>query len=86
MVEMYHYCHRLILKMENNMIRKIKPQAYLDEFYPDSKICTKTVINWIKIGKIQGEQTLTGRWLVVINGTEPSKINLLVQMMESSGV
>ena len=66
------------------MLRKIKPQSYIDEFYPASKICTKTIVNWIKSGKLPGEQTVTGRWLVVIDPAESSEIDLLVQMIESS--
>ena len=46
-------------------MRKLKPKAYLDEVYPDAGICPKTVINWIKKGKIKGEKTPTGRWLVL---------------------
>jgi predicted site-specific integrase-resolvase len=66
------------------MLRKIKPQNYINEFYPGSEICTKTIVNWIKSGKLNGEQTLTGRWLVVIDPPESSEVELLVQMLESS--
>ncbi|NQY65426.1 MAG: hypothetical protein HRT38_17250 [Alteromonadaceae bacterium] len=67
-------------------MRTLKPQDYLDEVYPDAGISTKTVINWIKAGKIRGKQTLTGRWLVLVNDNETSKVNELVQMMEASGI
>ena len=67
-------------------MRTLKPQAYLDETYPGACINTKTVINWIKGGKIRGKQTLTGRWLVLVNDKETSKVNELVQMMEASGI
>lgn len=67
------------------MIRKIKPPAYIDEFFPFSQITSKTIINWIKSGKIKGEQTPAGRWLVVINEEETSKVNTMLQMLEASG-
>ena len=74
------------------MVRKLKPQAYLDEFYPSSGMCTKTIINWIKTEKIVGEKTYTGRYLVLIDssesqsridsGKQPSQVSNLVQMIK----
>ncbi len=64
------------------MNRKLKPQAYIDEFYSDSGLTTKTVINWIKSRKINGEQTPTGRWLVIVPACSPAKnIDSLVNML-----
>ena len=68
------------------MIIKLKPKIYLEEFYPEAGFCTKTVINWIKKGKLKGEQTPTGRWLVVVNDQEPTKVNCMLNMLEASGV
>lgn len=51
-------------------MRNLKPAAFIEEFYPDSGICTKTIINWIKRGKLRGKQTPTGRWLVVVGEQE----------------
>lgn len=65
-------------------MRKLKPQAYLDEFYPNSGMCQRTVINWIKAGHIKGEQTKTRRWLVLIEDQPESKVNSLVKMMEAA--
>lgn len=67
-------------------MKKLTPQDYLKEVYPGASICAKTVINWIKKGKIKGEQTPTGRWLVVINEREPTKENTLLAMLEASGI
>ena len=67
-------------------MRTLKPQDYLDEVYPSAGISTKTVINWIKRGKVRGKQTVTGRWLVLVNDKEISKVSELVQMMEASGI
>ena len=67
-------------------MRKLKPKDYLDEVYPDAGICTKTVVNWIKKGKLKGVQTPTKRWLVLVNDEQPSNVNLLVKMMEASGI
>ena len=67
-------------------MRTLKPQDYLDEVYPSAGISTKTVINWIKRGKVRGKQTVTGRWLVLVNDKETSKVSELVQMMEASGI
>lgn len=63
---------------------KLKPQAYLDQFYPGAGYVPKTVINWIKAGKIRGEQTPTGRWLVLIDEQPKSKVNDLLKMMEAA--
>lgn len=65
-------------------MRKLKPQDYLDEFFPSSTICRKTVVNWIKAGKIKGEQTPTGRWLVLIDEKPESKVNDLVKLLEAA--
>ena len=46
---------------------KLKPKQYLDVYFPGSRITTKTVINWIKAGRLAGEKTPTGRWLVIPN-------------------
>ena len=67
-------------------MRTLKPQDYLDEVYPGAGISTKTVINWIKRGEVRGKQTVTGRWLVLVNEKETSKVSELVQMMEASGI
>lgn len=64
-------------------MRKLKPQAYLDEVYPDAGYTTKTVINWIKARKIRGEQTVTGRWLVVLENKAKSNVNILVELLEA---
>ncbi len=67
-------------------MRKLKPQAYLDEFYPSSGICTKTVINWIKSKKIAGVKTKTGRYLVEVDFDNSSNsINNLYNMMNGIG-
>jgi len=73
-------------KVVNKMIKKLTPKIYLEKFYPEAGFCTKTVINWIKKGKLIGEQTPTGRWLVVINEQEPSKVNSMLNLLEASGV
>tara|TARA_R110001583_G_scaffold2296_17_gene16998 strand:- start:1276 stop:1506 length:231 start_codon:yes stop_codon:yes gene_type:complete len=70
----------------NKMIKKLTPKTYLEQFYPESGFCTKTVINWIKRGKLNGEQTPTGRWLVVIDEQESAKVNVMLKMLEISGV
>lgn len=65
-------------------MRNLKPTDFIDEFYPESGICTKTVINWIKRGKLKGKQTPTGRWLVVVGENQPSNngIDALVSFLE----
>ena len=74
------------------MMRKLKPQAYLDEFYPSSGMCTKTVINWIKLNKIVGEKTHTGRYLVLIDSSKSQhqetndQVDIVVQMMKGRGM
>lgn len=65
-------------------MRKLKPKAYLDEVYPGAGYTTKTVINWIKSGKIKGEQTPTGRWLVLMEEKKESTVNALVKMLEAA--
>jgi predicted site-specific integrase-resolvase len=66
------------------MMRKLKPQAYLDEAYTGVGYTTKTVVNWIKSGKIRGERTPTGRWLVLMDEQPESKVSSLVKMMEAA--
>ena len=65
-------------------MRKLKPTQYLDEFYPATQLTTKTIVNWIKAGRICGEQTPTGRWLVLVNDTSSSKVNNMLKMLEAS--
>jgi hypothetical protein len=67
------------------MKQKLTPRTYLEKYYPESGFCNKTVINWIKKGKLKGEQTPTGRWLVVVHDQEPSKINSMLAMLEAAG-
>ena len=68
------------------MMRKLKPQAYLDEFYPSSGICTKTVVNWIKSRKIKVEKTHTGRYLVEVDSdNSTNEVNNLVCMINGAG-
>lgn len=65
-------------------MRKIKPRQYIDEFYPGSGITTATVGNWLKKGKIQGEKTPTGNWLVIVDDDQPSSnIESLLSFLES---
>ena len=67
-------------------MRKLKPQAYLDEFYPSSGICTKTVINWIKSKKIRGIKTHTGRYLVEVDSdNSTNRVNNLFHMIKEIG-
>jgi predicted site-specific integrase-resolvase len=66
-------------------MKKLKPKDYIDEYYPFSKLSKKTIINWIKNGKIKGEQTPTGRWLVLIDD-ENKNVKRLLAMMESAGI
>lgn len=75
------------------MMEKLKPRAYLDEYYPSSGYCPKTVTNWIKSGKIKGEITPTGRYLVLVDPTKsannvsnPDNVNSLVQKMKGQGM
>lgn len=65
-------------------MRKLKPQAFLDEVYPGACYTTKTVINWIKSRKIKGEQTPTGRWLVLMEDKPESNVNSLVKLLEAA--
>jgi hypothetical protein len=68
-------------------MRKLKPQAYLNEFYPSSGMCTKTVINWIKLNKIDGEKTHTGRYLVLIDPKkQQGNVKNIVKMMKAKGM
>jgi len=63
--------------------KRVTPKLYATEFY-DDLITAKTVINWIKNKKIKGEQTPTGRWLVLIPVEEKNKVNELLQLLESA--
>lgn len=80
-----HHSLKMTKEVLNQMKQKLTPRIYLQKFYPEAGFCTKTVINWIKKGKIKGEQTPTGRWLVVVNNQEPSKINSMLAMLEAAG-
>ncbi len=51
-------------------MNKLKPQTYLDLHYAGVGYTTKTVISWIKRGKIRGKRTPTSRWLVPDNAAE----------------
>lgn len=65
-------------------MRKLKPRNYIEEFYPDSGISVATVKNWIKSGKIKGEQTPTGRYLVCVPiGAQSSQTDELLQFLEA---
>jgi predicted site-specific integrase-resolvase len=64
-------------------MRKLTPKAYLDEFYPGLGIVPKTVVNWIKAGKVKGDQTPTGRWFVMIDPQPESNVSALIKMMEA---
>lgn len=70
------------------IMKTLKPQSYIDEYYPSSDISSKTIINWIKKGKLNGQQTPTGRWLVIINeqNQDKSKADKLVEMMKIAGL
>ena len=65
-------------------LRKLTPSQYLDEFYPGVNYTTKTVVNWIKSGKIRGEQTPTRRWLVLIEEKNTASVSLLVKLLEAA--
>jgi len=65
-------------------MKKIKPQQFLDELYPCVGYTTKTVINWIKSGRIKGEQTPSGRWLVLVDDKPKSNISTLVKILEAA--
>lgn len=64
-------------------MKKITPKKYLEKYYSDTGLCTKTVINWIKKGKINGEQTPTGRSLVLVNDSSSSKVNNMLKMLST---
>lgn len=66
-------------------MRKLKPPQYIAEFYPGACYTTKTIINWIKAGKLKGEQTPTGRWLVLVNDQNSTKVNDMLAMLEAAG-
>jgi len=66
-------------------LRKLKPPQYLAEFYPAACYTPKTIINWIKAGKLKGEQTPTGRWLVLVNDQPSTKVNDMLMLLEASG-
>jgi len=65
-------------------MRKLKPQVYLDEVYPGVGYTTKTVINWIKTGKIKGVQTPSKRWLVLMDDKAESNVSSLVKLLEAA--
>jgi len=65
-------------------MRKLTPQQYLDIKYPEIGYTTKTVINWIKAGKVRGERTPTGRWLVLLDDHPQSNVSTLVKMLEAA--
>ena len=73
-------------------MKKLTPRDYLTEFYPGTSICVKTVTNWIKKGKIKGEQTPSGRWLVLVDDElekhvrENQDLNQLVKLLEMAGL
>lgn len=66
-------------------MRTLKPKQYIDEYYPESGMCTATIINWIKRGKLKGTTTPTGRYLVLIDSpvTVSDKTSALLQFLES---
>jgi predicted site-specific integrase-resolvase len=66
-------------------MRTIKPQQYIDENFPESGLHPRTIINWIKNGKLQGTTTPTGVWLVVVDNADHQmdKTSELVQFLES---
>lgn len=66
-------------------MRTLKPKQYIDEYYPESGMCTATIINWIKRGKLKGTTTPTGRYLVLIDSPAPvsDKTSALLQFLES---
>ncbi len=66
-------------------MRKLKPRLYLNEFFPEANYSTRTVRNWIKSGKIKGEQSPSGGWLVLINPQEQSKASQLLGLLEAVG-
>ncbi|WGK82554.1 hypothetical protein PYE51_04705 [Vibrio aestuarianus] len=68
------------------VIRYLRPSQYIEEFYPGSGMCSATIINWIKIGKLGGTRTPTGRYLVCIDediGNPADRISELVRFLES---
>ena len=66
-------------------MRTLRPKQYIDEFYPGSGMCTATIINWIKRGKLKGTTTPTGRYLVLIDSpvSVSDKTSSLLQFLES---
>lgn len=68
----------------NNSL-KLKPRQYLDAYFPGSTITTKTIINWIKSGKLAGYKTPTGRWLVMPN-KDPNEVRNEKLELESSAL
>ncbi|OEE32672.1 hypothetical protein A1QO_01795 [Vibrio genomosp. F10 str. ZF-129] len=66
-------------------VRKIRPKQFIDEFYPDSGLCPRTVVSWIKQGKLLGDRTPTGRFYVCIDvetGNPVDRVNELVRFLE----
>lgn len=66
-------------------MRTLKPKQYIDEFYPGSGLCTATIINWIKRGKLKGTTTPTGRYMVLIDNSSQisDKTSELLEFLES---
>lgn len=66
-------------------LRKLKPQQYIDEFYPGGSVTTQTVRNWIRKNRIKAERTPTGRFLIHVNDKTPQRNNVdkLVSFLES---
>jgi len=65
-------------------MRKIKPRQYIDEFYPGSGLTTATICNWLKKGRIPGEKTPSGCWLITVEDDQPSsKVDSLLSFLES---
>jgi excisionase family DNA binding protein len=46
-------------------------------------VAPETIVRWIKAGKLRGEQTKTGRWL--IPGSEAERLLLQAQVDGSEG-
>ena len=72
-------------KEELTTVIKLTPKQYLAIKYPYINYCTKTVINWIKKGKLKGEQNPGGGWVVLFEPESNNKANELLLMLEASG-
>jgi predicted site-specific integrase-resolvase len=66
-------------------IRKLKPQEYIEEFYPGSSITPQTVRNWASKGKLKCERTPTNRLLILVDDAAANENTLqkLVSFLES---